>query len=239
MMIDFESKIAAAELVDDPLGEMATRADTRLLSGPEAFLFFHTVKDTQKRLAEALDENKRNEATIKRLREQILRHLEQERSMEDKIIQLSTDLARAKAEVDLQQLKLSQLEFKQQPQENTLHGTDKHASKETNQVAFTYLPSRRKKGTHSSRSHSWTSPSTVAFQMDDDVDKDTTSSNMGWIGKLDSSFRSLRRSLTQGQDLTGSMKSESSSCEKMKPRSVSMNDTFDCDNNSAIEWPDS
>ena len=232
-MIDF-----AAELVDDPLGEMATRADTRLLSGPEAFLFFHTVKDTQKSLNEALDENKKNEATITRLREQILRHLEQERSMEDKIIQLSTDLARAKAEVDLHQLKSSQLELKKQPEESTLHGTDKHASKEANQAAFTYLPSRRKKGTHSSRSNSWTSPSTVAFQMDDDVDKDTTSNNTGWIGKLDSSFRSLRRSLTQGQDLTGCMKSESS-CEKMKPRSVSMNDKFDCDNNSAIEWPDS
>ena len=235
-MIDF-----AAELVDDPLGEMATRADTRLLSGPEAFLFFHTMKDTQKRLAEALNENKKNEATITRLREQILRHLEQEQSMEAKIIQLSTDLARAKAEVDLQQLKLSQLELEQQPQESTQHGTEKLASKEANQVAFTYLPSRRKKGTHSSRSHSWTSPSTVAFQMDDDVDKDTTSNNTGWIGKLDSSFRSLRRSLTQVQDLTGgSMKSkESSLCEKMKPRSVSTNDTFDCDNNSAIEWPDS
>ncbi len=196
------------------------------------------MKDTQKRLAEALDENEKNETTIKRLREQILQHLEQERSMEDKIIQLSTDLARAKAEVDLHQLKSSQLELKKQPQESTLHGTDKHASKEANQVAFTYLPSRRKKGTHSSRSHSWTSPSTVAFQMDDDMDEDTTSNNTGWIGKLDSSFRSLRRSITQGQDLTGSVKSESSS-EKMKPRSVSMNDTFDCDNNSAIEWPDS
>ena len=241
MMIDFETKNTAAELVDDPLfGEMATRAGaTSVMSGPEAFLFFHSVKDTQKRLAEALNENKKNEATITRLREQILRHLEQEQSMEAKIIQLSTDLARAKAEVDLQQLKLSQLELEQQPQESTQHGTEKHASKEANQVAFTYLPSRRKKGTHSSRSHSWTSPSTVAFQMDDDVDKDT-SNNTGWIGKLDSSFRSLRRSLTQVQDLTGSMKSkESSLCEKMKPRSVSMNDTFDCDNNSAIEWPDS
>ena len=39
MMIDFAAELA----VDDPLGEMATRADTRLLSGPEAFLFFHTV----------------------------------------------------------------------------------------------------------------------------------------------------------------------------------------------------
>ena len=120
MMIDFEAKHAAAALVDDPLGEMATRADTRLLSGPEAFLFFHTVKDTQKRLAKALDENKKNETTIKRLRGQILRHLEQERSMEDKIIQLSTDLARAKAEVDLHQLKSSQLEFKQQPHSTSM-----------------------------------------------------------------------------------------------------------------------
>ena len=258
MMVHFEKRNnRAAEFVGGPLAEMPTRAGgpSSALSGPEACLYTDT--DLQKRLNDALDENKKNEAIIMRLREQILRYQEQERCMETKIIELSMDLAMAKAEADRQQLKSSQLE--QQQQECTLHRAVKHASKEANQFAPTDISScKNRTRAHSHiRSQSLTVPSNFAAQMDD-LDEETASKNTGSndnnlfqsmgrrIGNnLDSSFRSLRQSvLAHGQDLTGSMKSESS-CEKSKSLSGPKNkssksqDAFDGDNNSSIDWADS
>ncbi|KAL7494370.1 hypothetical protein ACHAWT_003105 [Skeletonema menzelii] len=248
MMVQFERRNTAAELVGDPLAEMPTQAGgltSSALSGLEASLYSDT--DLQKRLNDALDENKKNEAIIMRLREQILRHQEQERSMETKIIELSMDLAMAKAEVDRQQLKSSQLE--QQPQECTLHRAE-HASKEANQFVPTDFSSRKNRTR--TRSH-------VRSQSLTDFNEETASKNTGSsdnnlfqsmgrrITNLDSSFRSLRQSvLMHGQELTSSMKSESS-LEKRKSLSGSMNissnfiqtDVFDCDNNSSIDWADS
>ena len=257
MVVDFDTKHRAVQkIVGDPLCESkSNRVEVpSALGGTD--VCHHSDENLQKRLNEALDENKKNEATIARLRELILRHQEQERSMEKKIIQLSIDLAIAKAEVDLQQLKSSQLE--QQPQESAPHRANKDATKEANLIASTYVPSRKKKTHSRSRCQSLNLPSNVALKMDgaDDEtaskdsgsnDKDNLFQSMGRrIGNnLDSSFRSFRRSRTHGQELTSSWKSEPPSPRgKIKPRSVSMNnfistDAFDCDNNSAIDWPDS
>ena len=178
MVVDFnDTKNRAAKIVDDPLCESdSTRVEVPSALGGKK-VCHHTDRDLQKRLDEALDENKKNEATIARLRELIIRHQEQERSMEKKIIQLSIDLAIAKAEVDLQQLKSSQLE--QQPQESTPHRADedasKEATKEANLIAPTYLPIRKKKTHSRSRCHSLTIPLNVALQ--DDADDETDSKN--------------------------------------------------------------
>ena len=256
MVVDFDTRNRAAEIVGDNIicESKSTRVEVPSALGG-ADVCHHSDEDLQKRLDEALDENKKNEATIARLRQLILRHQEQERSMEKKIIQLSIDLAIAKAEVDLQQLKSSQLE--QQPQESAPHRANKDATKEANLIASTYVTSRKKKTHSRSRCQSLNLPSNIALQMDDaeeetdsknSNDKDNLFQSMGRriSGNLDSSFRNLRQSLTHGQELlTSSMKSEPPSPrEKRKPRSVSMNnflltDAFDCDNNSAIDWPDS
>eukprot|EP00985_Skeletonema_marinoi_P026623 scaffold20754_cov78-Skeletonema_marinoi.AAC.1 len=168
-----------------------------------------------------------------KLREQIHRHQAQERSMAAQIIQLSMDLAMAKAEADRQQLKLSPLEQQpqeEQPRECILHTALKSAPKESNQIApLDRVPCRTRSRHH--RSQSLTIPSNfVAHMVDMDVDTEDTVSNnnmgsnsnlflsMGRrIGNLDSSFRSLRQSV-----LMGSMHSESSS-EKIKSLSGSMN----------------
>ncbi|KAK1748673.1 hypothetical protein QTG54_000612 [Skeletonema marinoi] len=249
MMVQFEKRNnSAAELRGGPQDEAAARISA--LSGFEALCY--TDADLQERLNEALDENKKNEATIMKLREQIHRHQAQERSMAAQIIQLSMDLAMAKAEADRQQLKLSPLE--QQPQECILHTALKSAPKESNQIAPLDRVPCRTRSRHL-RSQSLTiSSNFVAHMVDMDVDTEDTVSNnnmgsnsnlflsMGRrIGNLDSSFRSLRQSV-----LMGSMHSESSS-EKIKSLSGSMNKSlhsiatdgpFDCDNNSSIDWPD-
>mmetsp|Transcript_27811 Transcript_27811/g.41868 ORF Transcript_27811/g.41868 Transcript_27811/m.41868 type:complete len:272 (+) Transcript_27811:2-817(+) len=265
MMVQFEKRNnSAAELRGATQDETAARPDIiSALSGFEALCY--TDADLQKRLNEALDENKKNEATIMRLREQIHRHQAQERSMAAQIIQLSMDLAMAKAEADRQQLNLSPLEQQpklspleqqsqeEQPQECILHTALKSAPKESNQIAPLDRVPCRTRSRHL-RSKSLNIPSNFAAHMVDmDVDtEDTVSNNMGSntnlflsmgrrIGNLDSSFRSLRQSL-----LMGSMHSESSS-EKIKSLSGSMNKSlhsiatdgpFDCDNNSSIDWPD-
>mmetsp|Transcript_1516 Transcript_1516/g.2070 ORF Transcript_1516/g.2070 Transcript_1516/m.2070 type:complete len:248 (+) Transcript_1516:219-962(+) len=243
MMIQFETKNARAP----DFGEPTARADiTSALSGLEACLYTDT--DLQKRLNEALDENKKNEATIMKLREQIHRHQAQERSMEAKIIQLSMDLAMSKADADRQQLKSSQLE--QQPQEDILHTPLRPPSKEAYQIAPTenLHCNSRPQGHH--RSKSLTIPTKFAVKMVDE-DGETMSKNNGSnvnlflsmgrrIGHLDSSFRSLRQSV-----LMGSIHSEPS--EKIKSQSGSMHKSFqsivtdgpfDCDNISTIDWPD-
>ena len=257
MMVQFEKRNnSAAELRGGPQDEAAARPDIiSALSGFEALCY--TDADLQERLNEALGENKKNEATIMKLREQIHRHQAQERSMAAQIIQLSMDLAMAKAEADRQQLKLSPLEQQpqeEQPRECILHTALKSAPKESNQIAPLDRVPCRTRSRHL-RSQSLTIPSNfVAHMVDMDVDTEDTVSNnnmgsnsnlflsMGRrIGNLDSSFRSLRQSV-----LMGSMHSESSS-EKIKSLSGSMNKSlhtiatdgpFDCDNNSSIDWPD-
>ncbi len=260
MMVQFErSNTRAAEF-----GEVTARADiTSALSGLEACLYTDT--DLQKRLNEALNENKKNEATIMRLREQIHQHQAQERSMEAKIIQLSMDLAMSKAEADRQQLRLSQLE--QQPQEDTRSTALKPASEEHGGCGAVGVRQNVMSGaigrlrstenlrcnsrTHNHlRSKSLTIPSKCAVKMVD-VDEETIAKSNGSnnnlflsmgrrIGHLDSSFRSLRQSV-----LMGSIHSESS--EKIKLASGSMHKSihsivtdgpFDCDNNSSIDWAD-
>lgn len=243
-MVQFETKNARAPELGEPT--TTARADiTAALSGLEACLYTDT--DLQKRLNEALDENKKNEATIMKLREQIHRHRAQERSMEAKIIQLSMDLAMSKAEADRQQLKLSQLE--QPPQEDSLHTALKPPSKEAHQIEPTeYLRCNSRTQGHL-RSKSLTIPTKFVVNIVDEVEgtmsKNNGSNNnlflsMGRrIGHLDSSFRSLRQSV-----LMGSIHSEAS--EKIKSPSGSMHKSFqsvtdgpfDCDNISTIDWPD-
>ncbi len=247
MMVQFETKNARAHEFGEP--SAPARADiTAALSGLEACLYTDT--DLQKRLNEALDENKKNEATIMKLREQIHRHQAQERSMEAKIIQLSMDLAMSKAEADRQQLKLSQLE--QQPQEDILHTPLKPSSEEAHQIAPTEnarCKSRRPQGYL--RSKSLTIPTKFAVKIVDEDEGTMSKNNNGSnnnlflsmgrrIGHLDSSFRSLRQSV-----LMGSIHSDAS--EKIKSPSGSMHKSFqsnptdglfDCDNISTIDWPD-
>ena len=262
MMVQFEKRNnSAAELRGATQDETAARRDIiSALSGFEALCY--TDADLQKRLNEALDENKKNEATIMRLREQIHRHQAQERSMAAQIIKLSMDLAMAKAEADRQQLKLSPLEQQpqeeqpqeEQPQERILHTALKSAPKESNQIAtLDRVPCRTRSRHLRSKSLNIPSNNFAAHMVDMDVDTEDTVSNnnmgsnsnlflsMGRrIGNLDS-YRSLRQSV-----LMGSMHSESSS-EKIKSLSGSMNKSlhsiatdgpFDCDNNSSIDWPD-
>lgn len=248
MMIQFETKNARAP----EFGEPARSDKISALSGLEACLYTDT--DLQKRLNEALDENKKNEAIIMRLREQIHQHQAQERSMEAKIIQLSMDLAMSKAEADRQQLKLSQLE--QQPQEDILHTALKPPSKEAHQIAPTVnsgFNSKTHSHSHSHhRSKSLTIPTKFAVTMVDEDEETISKSNgsnnnlflsMGRrISHLDSSFRNLRQSVLTG---SGSIHSEGS--EKIKSPSGSTHKSFqyivtdgpfDCDDISTIDWPD-
>lgn len=83
MVVDFDTKHRAVQkIVGDPLCESeSTRVEVPSALGG-ADVCHHSDEDVQKRLDEALDENKKNEATIMRLRQLILRHQEQERSME-------------------------------------------------------------------------------------------------------------------------------------------------------------
>lgn len=207
------------------------------LSGFEACLF--SDADLEKKLNEALDDNKKKDATIMRLRDQIYRYQAQERSMEAKIIQLSLDLAMTKAAADRQKLKM--LREQQQPQETL------HVAEEANPFAPFASARRKSKTRDHCRSKSLNIHTNLAVEIVD-VDEEIISNNIGskvrhCLGNLDSSFRSLRQSV-----LMGSMNTDSEASEKTtKSLTGSMNTSlhsivkdgeFDCDNNSRIDWED-
>jgi hypothetical protein len=218
MMVQFERRNSSGVIQND-----TARTDNVVsaLSGFEACLFSDT--DLEKRLNEALDENKKKDATIMRLRDQIHEYQAQERSMEAKIIQLSMDLAMAKAEADRQQLKMSRSE-QQQPQKCTLHEAE-----EANPLPpFAPLPPlasaqhKRKPRGHNRSKSLMNIPTHLVVQIVD-ADEETISNNIGskvrhCLGNLDSSFRNLRQSV-----LMGSMNTDAETEKITKSLTESMN----------------